>query len=120
MVLRGEQFRRSGPSGCAYLLKQAPSSEMTGLMLGRIGMRLSCRSHIASSRQIPWTEEIGAGNAKDSHAMARERVLYVMGILGNRNWSLGLGNHAPGVYGHPRIQEHEESGNTNTGWWQIG
>lgn len=52
--------------------------------------------------------------------MARERVRYVMDILGNRNWSLGHGNHAPGVHGHPRIQEHQESRNTNTGWWQVG
>jgi hypothetical protein len=120
MVLRGEQFRRSGPSGCAYLSKQTPSSEMTGLMLGRIGMRLSCRSHIASRRLIPWTEKIGAGNAKDSRAMARERVRYVMGILGNRDRSFGLGGHAPGVHGHPRIKEHQESRNTNTGRRQIG
>ncbi len=51
--------------------------------------------------------------------MARERVLYVMGILGNRDWSLGLGGHALGVHGHPRIQEHQQSRKINTGWWQI-
>ena len=120
MVLRGEQFRRSGPSGCAYLSKQAPPSEMTDLMLGRIAMRLSCRSHIAYRRQITWIEEISAGNAKDSHVMARERVLYVRGILGNRDWSLGLGGYAVGVHGHPRIQEPQGSRNTNTGWWKFG
>lgn len=120
MVLRGEQYRRSGPSGCACLPKQAPSSEMTGLMLGRIGMRLSSRSHVASIHRTLLQTKLTAGNTKDSRAMARERVRYVMDILGNRNWSLGHGNHAPGVHGHPRIQEHQESRNTNTGWWQVG
>lgn len=40
--------------------------------------------------------------------MAREGVLYVMGILGNRDWPLYLGGHAPGVHGHSLIQEHQE------------
>lgn len=120
MVLRGEQFRRSGPSGCAYLSKQAPPSEMTGLMLGRIGMRLSCRIHLASSARYHESKKSVLEMQKDSHVMARERVLYVMGILGNRDRSLGLRGHAVGVHGHPRIQEHQESRNTNTGWWQIG
>jgi hypothetical protein len=40
--------------------------------------------------------------------MPHERVLYVMGILGNRERPLDLGGHAPGLDGHPLIQEHQE------------
>jgi len=47
--------------------------------------------------------------------MVRERVMYVIGILGNRDWSLGLGGHALGVHGRSRIEEHQESRNVNTG-----
>lgn len=52
--------------------------------------------------------------------MTRERVTYVIDILGNRDWSLDLGSHAPGVHGHSRIQEHQESEGTLTGWWHVG
>jgi len=52
---------------------------------------------------------------KDSRALVRERVMYVIGILGNRDWSLGLGGHALGVHGRSRIEEHQESRNVNTG-----
>jgi hypothetical protein len=108
MVLRGEQFRRYRPSRCALRTRQAPSFNRTGLMHGRLGMRVNGGSRIPSKHRIPWTSEIAAGHTKDSRAMAREGVLYVVGILGNRDRSLYLGGHAPGVHGHPLIQEHQE------------
>lgn len=120
MVLRGKQFRRSGPSGCAYLTGQVFSSKTTRLLHGRRGMRLICKRQIPSSHRMPWLEKLGAGKVKGSRAMAREGVRYVMAILGNRDWPPGLGGHAPGVHGHPRIQEHQESRNTDTGRWQVG
>lgn len=77
-------------------------------MHGRLGMRVNGGSQIPSQHHMPWTSEITAGRTKDSCAMAREGVLYVMGLLGNRDWPLYPGGHAPGVYGHSLIQEHQE------------
>jgi hypothetical protein len=99
MVLRGKQFRRSGPAGCGFLTRQASSVNRTGLTSG---------SRIPFNHRMPWTSEIAAGHTKDSRAMPHERVLYVMGILGNRERPLDLGGHAPGLDGHPLIQEHQE------------
>lgn len=115
MVLRGKQFRRSGPAGCEFLTKQASSFNRTGFMHGRLGMRVKGESQILFTRRMPWTSEIAAGHTKDSCVMAHEGVLYVMGILGNRNRSLGPGDHASGVHGYPLIQKHQESRSTNTG-----
>ncbi len=47
--------------------------------------------------------------------MARESVIYVMGILGNRNWPLGFSGNPTGMDGHPLLQQHQESRSTNTG-----
>jgi hypothetical protein len=44
MVLRGEQFRRFGPTGCALLTKQAPLYEISDLMRWGISTCLSYRT----------------------------------------------------------------------------
>jgi hypothetical protein len=114
MVLHGAQFRRSGPAVCALLPKQAPSSDITALTPWRAGPCL-----ISRSQMNPDTGYRGQRKSvlaiKDSRTMVRERVMYGIGILGNRDWSLGLGGHALGVHGRPRIEEPQESSNVNTG-----
>jgi hypothetical protein len=120
MVHPGEQFRRSGPIGCALLTKQAPLSEISDLRHWGISACLSYRTDwhpdtVYHGRQKsvldPWRTRVPW--------RARE-VIYVMGILGNRDWPLGLGGHAGSVHGHPLRQQHQESGNTDKGWWRVG
>ena len=74
MVLRGVQFQRSGPAGCAFLTRRALSSYHAAFAEGRSGVVCMYQeSRMTHGQRYDFTAEISADNlTKDSRRMARE------------------------------------------------
>lgn len=100
MVLRGAQFQRFGPAGCACLTRRALSLYSAMFMQeqsaavdlpeeGRV-----TRGHLSGLHS---GDQYWQPHNKDSRRR-REQVTYVMGILGNRHRTVCYGGDADRVH----------------------
>ncbi len=105
MVLRGAQFRRSGPAGCIFLTRRALSS---------CNCRFSTRTagcHLPATREpddvqtsaIPRRRSMSATSHR-TRVTWRGSVTYVRGILGNCDQPRSIDRDADCVHAVARFQ----------------
>jgi hypothetical protein len=105
MVLRGAQIQRSGPGGCTFLTGRALFSctamflqERAHAVFPQSGSRMTHR------RPMRFHGEIKSAPSQRTRATWRERVAYVMGILGDRDQHWSIDRDADCVYTPARIE----------------
>lgn len=85
MVLRGAQFQRCGPAGCAFLTRRALSSYTADFLQERSDagcLRHESRITHRCMGAVPRRRSVLATSRRTRVAL-RESVTYVMGILGD-------------------------------------